>query len=241
MTEAGKHASVIKVSDKGMRIEHPMGAVLILPGDRKILMINREMKSVMEMPAPENAGAAGEKTAATPPKFTKSGNKETISGLACEEWVTTDSSGKTVRFWVSPEGPDAKALASFSSNLQSLTKGAPASPVSMKEFALAGGRLGGFPIRTVAENVTNTVLSFSTAAIPAAEFDIPADYRIMAMPAMPPIPASMPTMPQGVSIPKDVQKALQQMQKSGMPGGLTPEQMKALRDAAKGMIPPPQE
>lgn len=233
VADGQKHPSVIKVSDKGMRIDHAMGTVIMPAGGQKILIVNKEMKSVMEMPVSENAGAAATKAGAMP-KITKTGNKETISGFACEEFVMTDPSGETVRFWVSPQGPDAAALASFSANLQSLAKGGPASSsFSMKGLSLAGSQLGGFPIRTVAGNVTNTVLSFSTAAVPASEFQVPSGYSTMAMP-------QMPSMPQG-GIPKDVQKAFQQMQKNGMPGGLTPEQMKAIKDAAKEMIPESQD
>ena len=233
VTDGEKHSSVIKVSDKGMRIEHPMGAVLIPAAGHKILMINKEMKSVMEMPVTKNAETDGTKAGA-PPKFTKTGNKETISGLGCEEYVMTDGSGETMHLWISPQGPDPVALAAFSSSLRSLAKGVPAaSSYSMKGFSPIPGQPGGFPIRTVVGNVTNTVLSFSTAVIPAAEFEAPSGYSTMAMPVI----SSMPSIPQGGGIPKDVQKALQQMQKNGMPGGLTPEQMKAMREAAQGMIP----
>lgn len=228
-TEEGKHPSVIKICDRGMRIEHPMGVVLLLPQDHKILMINRQMQSVMEMPLPEKAG---DQAGPMSPKFVKTGNKETISGLVCEEIVMTDPAGTKTRFWVSPQGPDPAALASFTAGLQSMAKGGPGSSFSMKEFALAGNQLGGFPIRTVAGSVTNTVLSFSSAAVPASEFEIPSGYRKMTMPAL-------PSMAPGMSIPKDAQKALQQMQKNGMPGGLTPEQMRAIKEATKGLIPEP--
>lgn len=233
-TDGEKHLSVIKVSDKGMRMDHSMGTVLVTDNGRKILILNKEMKSVMEMPVPKNAKADAPK-AGESPKFSKTGNKQTISGLACEEYVMTDGPGETVHLWISPQGPDPSVLATLSSSLQSVANGGPASPYSFKGFSLVSGQPEGFPIRTVVGSVTNTVLSFSTAAVPASEFQVPSGYSTMTMPVM-------PSLPQGVGgIPKDVQKALQQMQKNGSPGGLTKEQMKALQEAAKGMMPPQQD
>lgn len=136
-----------------------------------------QMKQAMEM-AKQMSGVKGD-AAATKPQA--SGQKEKVGEYDCEIW-TWSAGEASAKFWVATNHPQAAALREM-------------------EKKMRGGALGGFqsgpdtaalpgpPIKTettaMGVKTTMTILSIKEQAVDAKEFEVPAGYNAMSMPALP--------------------------------------------------------
>jgi len=149
------------------------GDMQTLMHERKIVMtIPGALAKTLQQSQPQAAGAEGLKA---------TGNKETINGFACEEYVLT-AKGSTVHAWVTKDLPAAgklmKEMSAFSTESDPL-KG-----------ALLNQNISGFPMRTIIEmlsggKITVTVVAVNENPLADADFFAPKDYKVMPMPAIP--------------------------------------------------------
>jgi hypothetical protein len=233
-----KQTTIMKVAEQGMRLEQAMGAVVILPQTHQMLMINPAQKTVMTMALPENLPGRSEN--ATPPKITKTGKSDTINGFACEQYLVTLENGTVSELWISPDGPDLSAFAGLSKSLGSLKQKGSGPSFDWFEGVIRDKALARFPIRTMTSGVTSTLLSFNTTPLSADEFAAPAGYQTMTLPNLSGL-SGLTRKPAGTGTTSgsDMMKQIQQLQKQSASGGeISPEQIKALQEAAEKMAPP---
>jgi hypothetical protein len=175
----------MKIKGQKMRMDaSPQVSTIIdlKSGDMQNLM--HDQKMVMTIPG---ALIKGLKQAAAPsasagtelPKPT--GNKETISGFACDEYTLT-SQGAKVNVWLTKDLPAAQQIMSEVSAL---------SPDNDPfQAALKGQKIDGFPLRTVIETpgvgkTTMTVVAVNESPLADSEFSVPSGYKTMQMPSLP--------------------------------------------------------
>ncbi len=158
-------ASAIVDSKTGdvQTLMHSQKLVLTIPGEK--------VKALQKM-ALQNSGTG----TTTEPKAT--GNKETISGYACEEYEM-ESNGAKMRIWVTQELSESDDVWA---DLEGLSG-------EMDPFKglLKKTNVPGFPIRTVAESptigkMTLTLVGINRDTLPESDFKVPAGYRAMDMP-----------------------------------------------------------
>lgn len=135
-----------------------------------------QMKQAMEM-AKKMSGLKD--VAATKPEPT--GQKEKVGGYDCEIW--TWSAGETsTKFWVTKDHPQAAILKDMEKKMKGGALGAMQTGPDM-------AALPGVPIKTetmaMGMKTTMTILSVKEEAVDAKEFEVPAGYNAMAMPALP--------------------------------------------------------
>jgi len=149
------------------------GDMQTLMHDQKIAMTipGTLLKSLQRSQA-QTAGVEGVKP---------TGNKETISGFACEEYVMTTKDA-TVQVWVTKDLPAAEKLLKEMSGLVP-----DSNPLNdtMKNLNISG-----FPMRTIAEmpgggKITISVVAVNENPLADADFSVPSSYKAMQMPAIP--------------------------------------------------------
>jgi hypothetical protein len=126
------------------------------------------------------------------PDIKPTGKKEKINGFDCEEYAGTFQ-GLDVAYWVTNDLPNASAVMD---QLGKLSGGA--NP--FKGVLKNGEDFPGFPIRTVittpqAGTSTMTIVSVNEEEIPAAEFEVPKNYKSMELPSMPGQGEGVPSLP----------------------------------------------
>ncbi len=163
----------VKTGDM-INLLHAQKAYLKISGDTA--------KAMMEQMKQGQGAAAGK------PDLKATGKKETINGYACEEYAATVN-GMKLNFMLT------KALPNYEAALKQLADSMKNGPLAQQTqgMGLDFGTLPGFPLRTAMEmagqKMTSTVTNVSTAALPEAEFALPAGYKEMAMPSLtPPAP-----------------------------------------------------
>ena len=191
--------STIKIKGDKMRVDATAGMTMVLNGGSgEILNIMHSQKSFMKIPAALATAAfssmAGKQAeAATKPKLTPTGKKDTINTYACSEY-TTDIAGKKVNMWLTT------ALPNYQAALKELTNSMNKGPLAaaMQSFNVYTDDLPGFPIRTTSEvesgqTITATTVSVDTKPLADADFAVPAGYKEMTMPTLtPPAAAGTP-------------------------------------------------
>ncbi len=144
-------------------------------------------KAIMTIPGATMKSMQTAKAAGTPqaevPKAT--GKKETINGFACEEYETTAGEAK-MKVWITKDIPAAEKIMNQVSEISGDSN--PLGSVMKKN------NITGFPMRTIIElpgsgTTTVNVLSLNEDPIPAADFELPKDYKTMPLPTMPDAPA----------------------------------------------------
>jgi hypothetical protein len=162
-----------------MVIDSASGEMKTLMHDQKMVMsMNMEtMKSMM--PAAAKGGTA------TKPTIKALGNKEKINGYDTEEYLVTQ--GDVVsHLWIAKDYPHFEA---FIKAMDSMRQG-PIGQMS-PQLQMDMSALPGMPLRSVVEMNgkpagTSTIKSVEEKDLDAADFTIPADYKPLAMPVMPP-------------------------------------------------------
>lgn len=154
-------------------IDLKSGDIQNLMHDQKMVMTipGALMKSMQQAAAPAAAGTEV-------PKPT--GNKETITGFACEEYIL-NSQGAKVNVWLTKDLPAAQKI---------MSEVAALSPNDPFQLALKGQEIDGFPLRTVIETpgggkTTMTVLAVNESPLADSEFSVPSGYKAMQMPSLP--------------------------------------------------------
>lgn len=138
--------------------------------------VKKLQKAALEA-ALDRAGAQATEAANAPvPQAT--GNKQTINGFACEEYVSDEKDTK-MTVWTTKDIPNSdqllKELATISPEMNPLDK------------ALKTQQVPGFPIRIIIENpragkMTVTASGLSQDALPDSDFVPPAGFKKMKMP-----------------------------------------------------------
>ncbi|MDD5198691.1 MAG: DUF4412 domain-containing protein [Terrimicrobiaceae bacterium] len=186
---------------------------MTISGDRARIDVGRQLSSIVDLKAgtvtslmhaqkiamqlpkaaldavKEKVAARGEK-----PDLKPTGKKETISGFACEEY-TGAFQGLDVTYWVTRDVANQKEILEQMGRLSG--DGDP-----FKAALAGGGDFPGFPIRTTVKSPqigvsTMTVLSIKNADVPASQFEVPADYKTVAVPQMSQPGGNAPAAPAG--------------------------------------------
>lgn len=221
-TEASgeKQPLTMKVCANGMRIEQKSGAVVMVPAKHQMLMIDDGQKMVMVMEM--TAGEKNSDSSGAPVKITKTGKKETINGFACEQFLAADDTGHSSELWISQNGPDMSAFVDLGKNMQGVLGSDPNTSMKWLQSAMATKELSYFPIRTVTDGSKTTLISFKNDSLSAEEFAAPPGYQTMTMPSM----AGLIHQVSGLK------------KKASSGGGMNPQQIKALQEAAKKFTDP---
>lgn len=184
--------STTKVKDKKMRIDMeagPAGAVSSIidsaTGDSIQLMHSQKMAMKMSAAqmkqgldaAKKAAGGANDMSNVT---FTPAG-KETVNGIDCDIYTWT-ANGINARVWVAKNHPQAASL-------MQLEKSMKEGPLGKMQTGPDTTKLNGPTIKTEVvaggTTTTTTVLSIKEQAVDAKDFEVPAGYQTMALPAGP--------------------------------------------------------
>lgn len=136
-----------------------------------------QMKQAMEM-AKQASGVKAD-AAAVKPQAT--GQKEKVGAYDCEIWSWT-AADTTAKFWVALNHPQAAALKEIDKKTRA---GALAGMQTGPDTTLLPGPAIKTEISAAGTKTTMTILSVKEEAVDAKEFDVPAGYNAMAMPALP--------------------------------------------------------
>lgn len=182
----------VKIKGQKMRMEPNTQATIItdlktgdtttiMPAQKMVMTIpGAAVKELQKQVLAKAAPAASPATAASPQP---TGNKQTINGYACEEYLLTSPDGSKVTTWVTQDIViDEKTLA----ELKAL------SPDNDPfKGVLKSEDMKGFPVQTIIEQqpgagkTTVTLKAISQNPIPDSDFEVPAGYREMKMPQLP--------------------------------------------------------
>jgi hypothetical protein len=188
---SGKTKMTMSISGERARVDvgDQLSSIVDLSGGTVTSLMHAQ-KIAMQLP--KAAVEAFKQKAAVKtgkPDLKPTGKKETISGYACEEYTGT-LQGLNVTYWVTKDVPDQKEI------LAEMAKaGGGANP--FKGAMADGADFPGFPIRTTVAspqfgNSTMTVVSIQHANVPDSLFQVPADYKSMALPQTPAVPPAGP-------------------------------------------------
>ncbi len=176
------HASVIDLrSGKIYLLDHAAKQVVVMP--------MAQMKAAMAM-AGQAAGGAGEKTAPQ-----KTGNAKIINGFKCQEYIRPAGAAGAGRatFWMA-EDIDARELDPFREFALTSAK-----VTGLEAMAQLKGMLIASEIETTFQGETTRsrleVQSLNREPIDEAIFALPADYRTIEFPLLPPSPSPAPSKP----------------------------------------------
>jgi len=136
-----------------------------------------QMKQAMEMAKQ----AAGAKTDGASTKPQPTGQKEKVGGYDCEIWAWS-AGDMSARFWVAPGHPQASALKEMEKKMRG---GALAGMQAGPDSSVLPGPAIKTETTAMGMKTTMTVLSIKEQDVDAKEFDVPAGYNAMAMPALP--------------------------------------------------------
>lgn len=147
----------------------------------EITSLMHPQKMVVKLPA-DTMKKMQEAQAAQAPKIEQpkaTGKKETINGVACEEYETT-LNGAKIQMWLTKDLPAVEKA------MKDITRLAGAS--DPLQTVLKEQNITGYPMRTIMEmpgigKMTMTVTALSEDPIADSEFQVPADYKPVAMPA----------------------------------------------------------
>ena len=175
-----------------LRMDIPGSASLIMDGNKgeMVSLIHAQkvaipMSSAIQKMAAQLAGKAGA-DATGPVELQPTGRKETMIGLACEEYTGTIS-GQKATVWITKDVPEYKEITeqflSFAPQLSQYQGSIASNPA-----------LQGFPLLTEltapdGKKTTIRVQAISREAISDADFKVPEGYRTMELPQIPGMPA----------------------------------------------------
>ena len=208
----GAHEMTIMVSGGKLRIEHAQGGMILLPAEKKSIMLMHQQRAYMimtdssQMPGMGGAQAqtgADQRQASDPPEdinWEKTGQKQQIAGYDAEQWIGKDKvTGKmNAEVWIGGSSAIAKE---YYTSLGSLGRGGMIANLGEKFRAVkeTGPYAQGYPLKTTTydENgtatATTTVKKLDTSPVDAKWFAIPDGYQEMKMPSMG--QGGMPSMP----------------------------------------------
>lgn len=175
-----------------LRMDIPGSACLIMDGNKgeMVSLIHAQkvaipMSSSIQKMAAQLAGKTGAHSSG-PVELQPTGRKETMVGMACEEYTGTIS-GQKATVWITKDVPEYTEIAgqflSFAPQL------------SQYEGSIASNpALQGFPLLTEltapdGKKTTIRVQAISREVIPDADFKVPDGYRTMEVPQIPGMPA----------------------------------------------------
>jgi len=183
----------MKVKGTKLRVDvNPQMSTVTDTASGETMTIMNDQKAYMEIPAElmkkmkeqaMNMSNADNQENAVAPEPKPTGNKKAINGFNCEEYVIESADGAKTTLWITKDIPNAdqllKELDSLSADMNPLKK------------AAKPADLPGFPVQTIIENTnlggktTVTVAGLSQDPVADTEFQAPAGYKKMDMPAMP--------------------------------------------------------
>ena len=178
-----------KVKGQKIRVEaNPKVSAITDTATGETTTLMHDQKVAMTIPAEtlndlkkQLTGAGADQADEKTPPFKATGNKKTVSGFACEEYVAETKEGKIIA-WITQDIPGGEEL------FTELTSAAgDANPYKgLPDFS----GLKGFPVQTIiqspgADDTTLTVVNLKRDALPDSEFKVPSDYKKMAMPSIP--------------------------------------------------------
>lgn len=184
-------SGVMKIKGDKLRVDMdagPAGAVssIIDSSTGDTIQVLHAQKMAMKMSAAqiksamEAAGQMPKKDAAPVPAAKATGEKEKVGDYECEIYTWTDA-GTSVRLWIAKDHPHGAALQALDKKMRSgvlgaMQKGPDTSLLpgpSLKTETTVGG----------AKMMTNTVVSIKEQPLDAKDFEVPAGYKDMALPA----------------------------------------------------------
>jgi hypothetical protein len=168
---------VVKAKGDKLRFETPTSdgktaSAIFLPAENKLVVINDAQKVAMDMDLSGAKGAPN--TDPNTSEVEKTGKKETIAGLGCEDYTVKDPSGKHTEVCI------AEGLAFF--DLDAVRRGSSSSwSKQMREKKM-------FPLRSVefdqaGKEISRTeVTKIDKAKLDDSVFQVPGGYQHMALP-----------------------------------------------------------
>jgi len=256
----GRPAQEITMTVKGakMRFDMPSGMAgapvgrgygIVSVPDKKLYMVVDQQKMVMVMdldrlgeqmkkmtPHASTTTASNE----TPPKVVKTGQKDTVAGMSCEEWDITNAKGERGRVCVAGESASWLTIPSLGlSNDQLWAK----EIFDGQHFPL---RMVGYDTAGKEENRLE-VTKLARRTVSDAELEVPAGYRTMDFGQMmagmegmlagmaggtpgtpgqiPAMPSGFPqgmTLPPGMKLPKNAAEAMKELEERAKAAGIRP-------------------
>jgi hypothetical protein len=171
---------VVKAKGDKLRFETPTSdgktaVALYLPAENKVTVIMDAQKAAMDMDL--SSPSAAPNTSADTSNVEKTGKKETLAGIDCEDYVVKDASGRRTETCI------ADGLAFF--DLDSVRRGGGGSAWSkqMREKKM-------FPLKSVEYDASGKELSRAEVTsvkkekLDDAEFTVPAGYSRMGQPRL---------------------------------------------------------
>jgi hypothetical protein len=125
---------------------------------------------------------AGVKDGAAAPPLKATGQSEKVGDYDCEIYTWTDGN-TTSKLWVAKNHPQAAALKAFEKQMKSGFFGG--MQIGPDTTTLPGPAIK-TETTTQGNTVTNTISSIKEQDVDAKEFDVPAGYQTMELPAAPP-------------------------------------------------------
>ncbi|MBI1807651.1 MAG: DUF4412 domain-containing protein [Ignavibacteria bacterium] len=109
-------------------------------------------------------------------EISATGEKKTISGYVCEEYLVKQDGKELMTLWTSK---DVKAFDDMRKDLEEFkSRMAALNPMGGKGLAEGMKDLQGFPIQTqFGQGLTSTVTKIEKRSTPASEFEVPAGYK----------------------------------------------------------------
>ncbi|MCG2659786.1 MAG: DUF4412 domain-containing protein [Kiritimatiellae bacterium] len=189
--EPGKGSTMtIKIKGQKARIDFsgtPISSIVDLKA-KKMFFLDHKQKKVMVMPLDlmqSMLALSALKTATGQAKsaIQKTGKVQTINGYTCEEYSGSSGGGTTIRCWIA-NAAEALEMEPFRVYAQD----------AFKATSFGGlAAMKGLIVRSESTVLTNAkpvtsrteLQSLSKAPIADAVFNLPADYTVMGMPALP--------------------------------------------------------
>jgi hypothetical protein len=120
--------------------------------------------------------ASGLKEGSAVPQAT--GQMEKVGDYDCEIYTWTDGN-TSAKFWVAKNHPQAAALKAFYKQMRSAMPGAQMGP---DQSALPGPAVKS-EVMAQGQKITSSLVSVKEQDLDAKEFEVPADYKSMALPS----------------------------------------------------------
>lgn len=123
--------------------------------------------------------ALGKKDDDPQPKPTSTGKTEKFGGFDCEIWAHTDPNS-TFKYWVAKDHPQATALKEASKQMRSISASlTPSGP----DLGVLSGPVLKTEVSTMGQSFVMTIKSIKEAKLADADFEVPADIKVMEMPS----------------------------------------------------------
>lgn len=183
-TGGEKHQTRLHIAGDRVRFDAAQASTIVLPADKRTLMLFHGTRTYSELPHEDAfAGlldlATDAAPPAAPPKITRTGKKEAIAGLECEQVIVEESGGLREELWLSPQAPPLALLGGRGNALDRLGMGF---AESWKRWLRDAPALSTLPVRSIAfdpqgaELQRSTLTAFHTNAIAAETFQPPPGY-----------------------------------------------------------------